>query len=385
MTVKPTLLVSKYFDSNIKGYVDKTKGTESFLEEIKQIYGLEKILKFDLGENPEGPSPTLIDELKKFIRNLSLISEYPDSSYLKLREELAKFYGVKLENITVGTGSNELIERISRLWIEQGTKVIFPIPSFYRIEDAILRFGGVSVYIQLKDEENYQWTENTTNELIRTAKETKSKLIWLVTPNNPAGGIIPLEEIQKIVEKNKDCIIIVDEAFGEYIDSYRKPYSAINLIKSGIGNILVTRTFSKIYGLAGLRLGYCVGSNELIKLLERIRMEFAVNAVAEKLAIAALKDQEYIEKIREKTSQRRKLLENSLDKIEGIKYYPSQTHIMLIKHKSKNLYNYLLKEGILVATMEISGLEGKNYIRITIRNEEENNILVNAIKKFFGI
>jgi histidinol-phosphate/aromatic aminotransferase/cobyric acid decarboxylase-like protein len=114
-------------------------------------------------------------------------------------------------------------------------------------------------------------------------------------------------------------------------------------------------------------------------------MEFAVNAVAEKLAIAALKDQEYIEKIREKTSQRRKLLEVSLDKIDGIKYYPSQTQIMLIKHKSKNLYNYLLKEGILVATMEISGLEGKNYIRITIRNEEENNILVNAIKKFFGI
>ncbi len=378
--VEPNSVTREYLKSNVGKYVNKTKGLAIFVADIKRKYGVKEILKHDLGENPDGPSPVVLAEFKKLVSSPHIISEYPDSSFSQLRRELAKHYGIDSDNISLGTGSSELIERISRAWIEKGDRSVLPVPSFYKIEDIVLAFGGTPVCMRLKEDEDFRWTHNTTNELTAIAKETKSKLIWLVTPNNPTGGVIPLEEITKIVQQNGNNIVVVDEAYGEYSDEAGKPSSAVALVKQGAQNVLVLRTFSKAYGLAGLRLGYCMGPKGLIKVLERIRLEFPINAVAERLAIVALKDPEYILNTVAKTARNRTLLEESLSELDNLKFFPSTTSTVLIKHKTKNLYQELLKKGILVARMEITGLEGKNYMRMTVKSVEDNSMVVNAIR-----
>ena len=380
MMVEPNSVTREYLKSNVGKYVNKTKGLDIFVAEIKRKYGVKKILKHDLGENPDGPSPIVLAEFKKLVSSPHIISEYPDSSFSQLRRELAKHYGLESDNISLGTGSSELIERISRTWIERGDRSVLPVPTFYKIEDIILAFGGIPVRMRLKEDEDFRWTENTTDELTATAKETKSKLIWLVTPNNPTGGVIPLEEIKKIVQQNENSIVVVDEAYGEYSDAIEKPTSAADMVKQGAQNVLVLRTFSKAYGLAGLRLGYCIGSKSLTKILERIRLEFPINAVAERLAIIALRNRDYILDTVAKTERNRAFLEESLKDMNNLRFFPSRTSTVLIRHKTKNLYEELLKKGILVARMEITGLDGKNYMRMTVKSVEENSMVVNAIR-----
>jgi histidinol-phosphate aminotransferase len=380
MIVKPNMVTREYLKSNVGKYVNKTKGLDIFIVDIKKKYGVKQILKHDLGENPDGPSPLVLAEFATLVSDSRIISEYPDSSFSKLRKELAGHYGIEMDNISLGTGSSELIERISRAWIERGDNSLIPVPSFYKIEDIVLACGGNPVLLRLKEDDDFRWTDGVTTELTAVAKETKSKLIWLVTPNNPTGGVIPPGEIAKIAKQNDNSIVVVDEAYGEYSDGAGNPSSAASLINQGAHNVLVLRTFSKAYGLAGLRLGYCMGPTALIKILERIRLEFPINAVAERLAVVALKDRQYIIDTAAKTARNRLLVEESLSKLDNVKFFPSTTSTILVKHKTKSLYEELLKRGVLVARMEITGLEGKNYMRMTIKDVEENNKVVQAIR-----
>lgn len=285
------------------------------------------------------------------------------------------FYGVDIDNIAVGAGSIELIKNISKCFLDIGSYAIYPVPSFYAIQNSILEFESIPIYIRLKEEENFRWTENATNELIKISGHISPKLIWLVSPNNPTGGIIPLEDILKIIKNNQSSIIIIDEVFGEYIPDSA---SAINIFRE-FENVLILRTFSKAYGMAGLRLGYCIGSKGLIKILEQIRLEFPITSISEILGIIALEDKDYLEDTREKLLKRKTLIYKCLENL-NIKYIPSDTNVMLIKHDNKNLYKELMKRGILTAIMETEGLKGKGYVRITIRNDEENDILMKSLK-----
>jgi histidinol-phosphate aminotransferase len=373
--------IKKYLKTNVGNYVDKNKGIEIFSDEIKREYGLTKIYKHDLGENTDGPSPNVISEFSKKVLDPNLLSEYPDSSYAALRKNLGDLYGLKFEYFSIGTGCNELIQRISRIWLNRNDTVIFPIPSFFKIEDITLQFGGIPIYINLREVEGFQWTSRITDEVVAVIEKARPKLIWLVTPNNPTGVSIPIDDIEHIIRQNRDrSIIVVDEAYGEFADDSDKSNSAISLVRREIKNLLVLRTFSKAYGLAGLRIGYCAGRKDIIKLVERARLEFPVGSLASKLAIQALHDQSYIADSVMKVSKNRKSLELSLQGIDDIQYLPSITNTVLIKHHRLNLYRELLKRGILVARMEITGLIGNNYIRMTIKDPEENNIVVNAIQ-----
>jgi len=379
--VEPNIDIKKYLKSNVGKYVNKNKGIEIFSDEIKKKYGLTKIFKHDLGENTDGPSPNVISAISKMVLDSCLLSEYPDSSYAALRKNLGELYGLKFEHFSMGTGCNELIQRISRIWLNRNDTVVFPIPSFFKIEDITLQYGGIPIYINLREVEGFQWTSKITDEVVAVIKKARPKLVWLVTPNNPTGGSIPIDDIEHIVQQTRDgSIIVVDEAYGEFADNPDKSNSAISLIIREIKNLLVLRTFSKAYGLAGLQIGYCVGPRDIIKIVERARLEFPVGNLASKLAILALHDQGYIADSVMKVSKNRKLLELSLKRIDDIQFFPSITNTILIKHHRLNLYQELLKRGILVARMEITGLNGNNYIRMTIKDPEENNIVVNAIQ-----
>ena len=374
MMIKPSTNIIRYLDSKIKGYVDKSIGIDKFQDELKEKYKLDKIVRFDLGENSDGPPIKVLEELENIKKNPLLISEYPDSNYYKLKNKLALFYGVETDNIAVGAGSIELIKNISKCWLDIGSYAIYPVPSFYAIENSILEFGSIPIYIRLKEEENFRWTESTTNELIRTSMHIIPKLIWLVTPNNPTGGIIPLEDILKIIKNNQNSIVVVDEVFGEYISN---DASTINIFRE-FENVLILRTFSKAYGMAGLRLGYCIGSKGLIKILEQIRLDFPITSISERLGIIALEDKDYLKEMREKLLKRKKQIYKCFEDSK-IKYIPSDTNIILIKHDNKNLYKELMKRGILTAIMETKGLKRKGYVRITIKNEEENDLLIKSL------
>jgi len=374
--IKPNRNTIKYFDSNINGYVNRSIGIEKFQEYIKKIYKLEKVLRFDLGENSDGPPIKVLEELASIKNNPELISEYPDSYYYNLKNKLAIFYGIDMDNIAVGAGGSDLITNISKCWLDRGSCAIYPVPSFYVIENSIIEFGGIPIYIRLKEEENFRWTENTTDELIKVCKYTRPRLIWLVTPNNPTGCIIPIETILKITDANQNSIIIVDEVFGEYVSD---DASAINIFRD-FENLLILRTFSKAYGMAGLRLGYCIGHKDLIKILEQVRLDFPITSISEKLGIVALEDKDYLKEMRKKLLKRKKSIRKNLEDL-NIKYIPSDTNIMLIKHGTKNLYNELIKRGILTAIMETEGLKGQGYVRITIKNEETNDILLKSLRE----
>mgnify|MGYP003394540167 CR=1 FL=1 len=180
----------------------------------------------------------------------------------------------------------------------------------------------------------------------------------------------------KIIKTNQNSIIIVDEAFGEYISDEA---SAINIFRE-FENVLILRTFSKAYGMAGLRLGYCIGPKELIKILEQIRLDFPIASISERLGIIALEDKGYLEEMREKLYKRKKSIYKCLENSK-IKYIPSDTNIMLIKHDNKNLYKELMKRGILTAIMETEGLKARGYTRITIKNDEENDVLIKSLSE----
>jgi histidinol-phosphate aminotransferase len=373
MIIKPNKCTIKYLDSRIKGYVDKSIGIEKFQNEIKEKYKLDRIIRFDLGENSDGHSIKVSEELEYIKKNPELISDYPDSNYLKLKNELATFYGVDIANITIGAGSSEIIKNISRCWLDNGDCAVLPIPSFYLIENTILEVGGIPIHVQLMKEKNFQWTDDTQKELLIVSSNVQPKLIWIVTPNNPTGGITPIEDIIKIIENNQNSIIIVDEAYGEYVNEK----SAIDFVNK-YENILVLRTFSKAYGMAGLRLGYCIGSKELIKILEQIRLEFPITSITERIGIIALRDQDHLDNTRKRLFERKKLLFDKLEKIKNIEHVRSETNVMLIKlRNSKNLYKELLKKGILTAKMN----DLKGYVRITIKNEEENELLIKNLEK----
>src|SRR3989304_1942552 len=374
--IKPNRNTIKYFDSNINEYVNRSVGIEKFQEYIKKIYKLEKVLRFDLGENSDGPPIKVLEEVASIKSSRELISEYPDSYYYNLKNKLAIFYGIDMDNIAVGAGGSDLITNISKCWLDRGSCAIYPVPSFYVIENSIIEFGGIPIYIRLKEEENFRWTENTTDELIKVCKYTRPRLIWLPKPNKPTGCIIPIETILKITDANQNSIIIVDEVFGEYVSD---DASAINIFRD-FENLLILRTFSKAYGMAGLRLGYCIGHKDLIKILEQVRLDFPITSISEKLGIVALEDKDYLKEMRKKLLKRKKSIRKNLEDL-NIKYIPSDTNIMLIKHGTKNLYNELIKRGILTAIMETEGLKGQGYVRITIKNEETNDILLKSLRE----
>ncbi len=318
-------------------------------------------------ENPYGPSPDAVEAIREEASN---IGEYPESAPIKLKEAISDYVDVNPTQICVGNGSDEVMDLVEKATMNPGDEALIPIPTFSQYELSCRSNAMTLNFVEL---DNYEWDLEELQDEIKS-----SRIAFIGRPNNPTGNSISEEGLKKLLDTGK--IIVVDEAYGEFSDGSVVDWS------EEYENLIVLRTFSKMFGLAGLRIGYGVTSSELVRAVERVRPPFSVNRLAQKAAIAALKNMDFVEKTRKNILKGREYLQKELSKI-GFETLPSEANFIMASPSPLNMdaaeiCNYLSREeGILIRNL--SGFRGASskWVRITVGKPKQNKQLVKALKK----
>jgi histidinol-phosphate aminotransferase len=339
------------------------------IEDVKRELGLKSVIKLASNENPYEPSPRVLRAIASAARN---INRYPDGACFYLRQELSRQLKVNENQLIFGNGSDEIIVLAVRAYVGQGDEVVIAQPSFLIYEIASLLEGALVRAIPLKD---FQYDLAGMKQAITA----KTKMVFIGNPDNPAGTYIPRDILEKFISSvRKDIVIFIDEAYFEYV--HATDYAdGIEFLKE-YKNVIVARTFSKMYGLAGLRVGYGIADPQLIDHLNRLREPFNVNSLAQAAAVACLKDKKYYREIFRTVEEQRAYLYQSFQSM-GVRYEKSFTNFILLKvdQDSSVITKALLKKGIIIRDMNAWGM--KNYIRVTIGSEKENRLLVKRLKE----
>lgn len=338
------------------------------IEETKRQLGLKKVIKLASNENPLGASPKAIAAIK---RNLSCINRYPDAQGFYLKKKLSAALNTAASGIVLGNGSDELIDIIIKTFAEDNQNIITADTTFleYKIISSIL--GRRVITVPLK-------CFKYDLEAIKEKIDKKTKLIFISNPNNPTGTYVTKCEIEKFIKDlPEDILLILDEAYDAFIDVDDFPKG---LQYADKGNIIILKTFSKAYGLAGLRIGYAVTKPILASYMERARQPFNVNALAQAAAIAALDDKGFLMKTRKIILEGKRYLLDCLAK-SGISYVPSVANFILVDlgRNGADVFKKMLKFGVIVRDMGQYGL--RNFIRVTIGTEKENKKFIEALRK----
>jgi histidinol-phosphate aminotransferase len=368
--IKPIEYVSK-----IKPYVPGKP-----IQELQRELGIKDSIKLASNENPLGPSKKAVDALKEFLNNGYELSRYPDGSgyYLKnaLSEKLSASVNpllmrdnrrVSPDEIILGNGSNELIDIAVRTFMGKGDEALMADPSFVVYCMAVQSVGGAPVKIPLLD-----FRHDLT--AMADAITEKTRIVFIANPNNPTGTINKRDEFERFMERvPEDVLVIIDEAYYEYVQDPNYP-DTIEYLMNG-RDILILRTFSKAYGLAGLRIGYGIAKEEIITEINKIREPFNTNAMAQLAAMNALADDDHLRMTIEINEQGKKFLYKELHKLK-LKYIPTEANFiyMPLNIESKDVYNALLKKGVIIRPV------GPKEIRVTVGLPEENRRFIEALK-----
>ncbi len=326
-------------------------------------------IKLASNENPLGSSPMALQAIRKYLDKISL---YPDGSCVELKAKLAKKYKLKPENIILGNGSDEIFLFIAGLLIEPGDQMVTSECTFSEYEFAVRLFGGEPVFAPIHDG-RYQLKK------IAEKVNNQTKVIFLANPNNPTGTYFSESELTWLLDNiSPDILVVVDEAYCEYVQAKDYPDSVKLLAK--YKNLLVTRTFSKIYGLAGLRVGLALGDSELIANLNKTREPFNVNSVAQIAAAAALSDKVFIMKSLKNNLTGKKYLYKELTKL-GLKYYQTEANFVFVylNMDCMQAFEKLMALGVTVRPMKSFGVN--NAIRVTIGTPVQNKKFIDLLKK----
>ncbi len=329
------------------------------------------VIRLDANENNYG-SRLLNQKLAKALMEVN-INQYPDTDCTQLRGMLAKVLMVSEEELLIGCGSDQLIVMLLNAFIDKGDKIVTSSPTFtmYKISNQIA--GGVTVEIPLKQDFEFDYYE-----FIKEIKKENPKLVFITNPNNPTGGVIPREQIIKIIE-HSNAIVVVDEAYYEFYQE-----SVIDLT-SYYSNLVVLRTLSKAYGLAGTRVGYSVASKELTGLIKRVKPPYNVSSLDQAAARVCLENKPLFDGIIEEIILQRGRLAQELAKLEGLRVYESFGNFLLVRYeKATELYSYLLEKGIVIRYFGSKGAL-ENCLRISIGTAEENTILLEVLGEYFGV
>jgi len=348
------------------------------IDYVKTKYKLADVIKLASNENPYGPSKDVTKAVKNLIQE---IHRYPDSHSNKLKNSLVKKLSLKNineNNILIGNGSNEILEFVARAFLDHKSEVIFSKHSFlvYKIISNLSK----AKIIETKPISNkYNQFLGTDLNKILEKINNKTKVIFIANPNNPTGTILDISELSNFLKHiPKKIIVVIDEAYYEY-SAYLNKSSAVNLIKQ-FPNLVVTRTFSKIYGLAGLRVGYGIGSKNIINILTAYRQPFNINTVAQSLADIALSDQEHVKYCLKKNLDGMNYIISCFEKL-GIDYLSPYGNFITLNlgKNTKTLYNKLIRKGIILRPLDNYGLN--SYLRLTIGTSSENDIFINTFTK----
>ena len=288
---------------------------------------------------------------------------YPDSDCGRLREKMSSYYGCNIENIMVGNGSSEIINTVINAYCEKGDKVMSFVPSFSMYKTycqlCSAEFVGVST-------EN-DFSQNI-DKLIAGAARQKPKIIILCNPNNPTGYVTPMEDLIKLLENFKDSLIILDEAYADFSEN-----SAVELIND-YENLIVMRTMSKAFGLAGLRVGCLIAAEETVKYIWKVKLPYNVNILSQFAAEEALKNSDKVKDYILSVKMRREELSSRLRKL-NFPVYPSGANFLFVSSPIEGLFEKLMESGVLIRKFS------DTYYRITVGEEEENEILIKELKK----
>ena len=336
------------------------------IEEVGAQYGCPpaNILKLGSNENQLGPSKKAIEAIKYISKSVYL---YPDIDSTLLENELSEYTGLPVNNLVVsGCGMDGVIDTLMRLFMREGKKGIIPTPTFSYYNIAILANGGTPVFIPRRDDFSID-----VDRIIEAAVD--ATIIFLCSPNNPTGNQIPEKDLRRIVE-SVDSVVFLDEAYVEFADA-----NFIHLVRE-YDNLVVGRTFSKAFGLAGLRLGYAAMPEEIQREYRKVATPFSVSKVAEYAGVAALRDTEHLKKSIEMVKNGKLQLSEQLN----LKTYQTEANFILT-----NTYPYLasdvavklLKDGIIVRDCTSFNGAGKYLVRITIGTEEQNQAVINALNE----
>jgi len=338
------------------------------IEQVKRELGLARVDKLASNENPLGPSPRAVKAMRKFLNQVNL---YPDGSGFYLKKLLARRLRLRPENIILGSGTDEIIEIIGKTFLEPTDEIVVSEHAFIRY-----KMAGELMGCGVREAPMRNFTHDL--EAMRKAINRRTKIVFIANPNNPTGTYVTEEAVERFMNgMPEEVIVVFDEAYKEYVT--RKDYpKTLPYVRHG-RTIIVLRTFSKIYGLAGLRIGYGVGKSELIEFMERIRPPFNTNSLAQVAALASLSDKSHVRKSRNLVDKEKSYLEESLEKL-AIEFVPSVTnHILLKVGNGRNVFEKLLRRGIIVRPME--EYDFPEYIRVTIGFPQQNRRFINALKE----
>lgn len=346
------------------------------IEELQREYNLKRVVKLASNENPMGVSENVAEAIKNEIAQLDL---YPESDSYYLTKRLAEYNRVQMENVTVGAGSVELIRMIIKTFLKPGQTVLTSQKTFVFYKNATVEEGGVKAYVEAPMGDDYTFDLDAIYNLI----DGETKIIFITNPNNPTGTIVDRRKLQKFIDSVPDHIVLVlDNAYQEYVSEMDNYITGIDLALKR-KNIIVLRTFSKIYALAGLRIGYAIAHPETIAYLNRVKAPFNVTRLAQVAAYASLENDDFKNvSVANNTKNREKLFKQLSE--TGVRVIPSEANFLLfIPGKDiDELDRRLLMEGVIIRPVKGFGVpEG---MRVTVGTEEENDFFIEKFKKIYA-
>jgi len=338
------------------------------VDELERELGLTEIVKLASNENPLGPGPKVLDAIEQ---TLSGLSRYPDGNGFALKTALAKKMNVSMDQITLGNGSNEILELLARTFLTPELEVVFSQHAF-AVYPLVTQAVGATACVA--PALNYGHDLAAMLALVTD----KTRLVFIANPNNPTGTLLSATDLKTFISSlPKTTVCVLDEAYFEFVTSTDRVDSIEWL--GEYPNLIITRTFSKAYGLAGLRVGYSISSKEIADLLNRVRQPFNNNMLALAAAEAALADEDYLSETIALNNQGMQQLTSAFKEL-GLSWIPSFGNFVSvdIKQQGMPIYDALLKKGVIVRP--VVNYEMPNYLRISIGTEQENQFFIDALK-----
>ncbi len=340
------------------------------IEEVQRELGVKDVIKLASNENPLGPSPEAVQAMREAGDRVYL---YPDGNCYYLKNALAGKLGVAPENLIVGNGTDEILKMLAATYINPGDEIVIADPTFSEYEFDTQVMAGRAIKVPCRSFRH-------DLKAMAAAITPRTRLVFICNPNNPTGTIIGQVVLDTFLhEVPPSVLVVLDEAYADYVTAEHYPNS-LAYVRGGRANIIVLRTFSKIYGLAGLRVGYGAAVPEIIRDLNRVREPFNVNLLAQAAAMAALNDTAHIKKSREVNEEGKAYLYEQFTAL-GLEYVPTETNFIFVnlQRDSRAIFQQLLAKGVIVRTGDIFGYD--TFVRVTVGTPRQNERFIQALRE----
>ena len=338
------------------------------IEEVQREFGLTEVIKLASNENPLGPSPRVAPALVEAAAGLAL---YPDGACFHTVNALAEHWNVPHDHIVVGNGSDEIIHYLGLVYLQPGDELLTGDPSFLRYEAAAVLNQSAFVAVPLKN-------HTFDLEAIADRINPRTRLIFIANPNNPTGTIVRRPELERFLDRcPEDALVVMDEAYFEYADDPDYP-DGLDYVREG-RNVIVLRTFSKIYALAALRIGYGIARPEIVKAIHQVREPFNVNSLAQAAAVASLADPDQVIRSRTSNCAGRDYLYGEFARM-GLPYVETQANFVLVDlaRPARPIFDALLRRGIIVRCGDVLGLP--TFLRTSIGTDSDNRRFITELE-----